>query len=338
MLGFCGNHSRNSSAVIISIGEEHTKMKYKVFVDGQEGTTGLQINERLAGRDDIEVLSIDAQLRKETQARAEMINAADVVFLCLPDDAARESVSLVKNENTRIIDASTAHRTAIGWEYGIPEFHGQRERIAASKRVSVPGCYATGFNMLLYPLVQEGIVSRDYPLSVHALSGYSGGGKKLIGKFEDPDNATRYASPSMYALGLSHKHIPEMTQICQLHYAPIFAPMVCNYYQGMSVAVPLHRRLLSKDISGEQIQAYLTQYYHGEEFVSVIPYDSSSYLDEGFLMATACNGTNRIELYVFGNEEQFLLVSRLDNLGKGASGAAVQNMNIMLGLQENLGL
>lgn len=315
-------------------------MKYKVFVDGQEGTTGLKINERLSRRTDIELLKIDPERRKDPEARRAFLNEADIAFLCLPDAASRESASLVTSDKTRIIDASTAHRTDLGWTYGIPELSKhQRAMISASHRVSNPGCFATGFNMALYPLVKEGIVPKDYPLTCHSITGYSGGGKKLIEKYESArENKKALESPRFYALSLSHKHLPEMQKISGLLFPPLFTPIVCDFYKGMVVAVPLLRRSLNKKVTAREVQEFMASYYESERFVRVMPYEAESNLDNGFFDATGCNNTNRIEIFVFGNGEQILLLSRLDNLGKGASGAAVQNMNIMLGLDEGLGL
>lgn len=315
-------------------------MAYKVFVDGQEGTTGLKINERLEGRKDITILHIDPEKRKDPAERNRLLNGADIAFLCLPDTAAVESASLVVNENTRIIDASTAHRTDPGWAYGLPELSpAHRERIRLSRRVSVPGCYATGFNAILYPLVKSGVVPPDYPVTCHALSGYSGGGKKLIEKYEGP-GADRKAleSPGFYSLSLRHKHIPEMQKVSGLSQAPLFTPIVGDYYNGMTVAVPLYPGLLKEKKSAVEIHGFLSEYYSRQRFIKVMPFDSDAGLDNGFMFATACNGTNMLELFVFGGSDHLLLVSRLDNLGKGASGAAIQNMNLVLGLDEGAGL
>jgi N-acetyl-gamma-glutamyl-phosphate reductase len=315
-------------------------MKYKIFVDGQEGTTGLKIHERLETRDDIEILKISSEKRKDIVERRRLINMSDIVFLCLPDASSRESVSLVENNVTRIIDASTAHRTAEGWIYGLPELsQTQRQLIKTSKRVSVPGCYATGFNLAIHPLIKEGILPKDYPVTCHAVSGYSGGGKKLIEQYETTtENSANLRSPRFYSLGLSHKHIPEMQKISGLQYPPLFVPVVGNYFKGMSVSVPLLSRLLNKNIGGIEIQKLLAKYYKDEHFIKVMPYNEDSNLDNGFFGATACNDTNTLQLSVFGNSEQILLMSRLDNLGKGASGAAIQLMNIMLGIDEAYGL
>lgn len=315
-------------------------MTYKVFVDGQEGTTGLKINERLEKHNDIQMLYIDPEKRKDPQERSKLLNEADIVFLCLPDTAARESVSLIRNNTTRVLDASTAHRTDSKWAYGLPELGtAYRESVKTSMRVSVPGCYATGFNVLVYPLIKEGIISQSCPVSCHAVSGYSGGGKKLIEKYNsDTTDKKSIESPAFYSLGLNHKHLPEMQKISGLDNAPLFTPVVSGYYQGMTVAVPFHREMLSKNLSAQEMQEFFAAYYEGMRFIKVIPCNSENDLDNGFLFATGCNGTNRLDIFVFGNNTQILLVSRLDNLGKGASGAAVQNMNIMLGLDEGTGL
>ncbi len=315
-------------------------MHYKVFVDGQEGTTGLKIHERLENRDDIRILQIEAEKRKDPAERSRLLNEADIAFLCLPDAAAKESVSLVTNENTRIIDASTAHRTDSQWAYGFPELSpSHREAIKTSKRVSVPGCHASGFNLIMYPLIKEGIVPADYPVTCHSISGYSGAGKKMIEQYEAGGrNDAELKSPRIYALSLQHKHLPEMKKVSGLTFTPLFSPIIGDYYQGMSVAIPLTLRLLPKKYPAREIHALLTEYYKGQYFISVPAFDPDNYPGNGYLSATACNGTNRIELHVFGHDDQVLLVSRFDNLGKGASGAAVQCMNIMLGFDEAAGL
>jgi len=315
-------------------------MMNKIFVDGQEGTTGLQIRDRLLGHTDIELMEIPSEKRKDRETRKALINASDVAFLCLPDAAAKESVTLVTNGNTRIIDASTAHRTDPQWTYGLPELNPQqRALIEESTRVSVPGCYATGFNLLIYPLVKEGIVPVDYPVTCHSITGYSGGGKKLIGVYEAPDaDRARLAAPRHYALTLTHKHLPEMQKIAGLTAPPVFSPIVGDFYKGMAVGVPLFPTLLSKAYSAHDIHEVLSSYYASERFVCVMPFDDSTLLDNGFFNPQEANNTNRNDIFVFGHDDQILLVSRLDNLGKGASGAAVQNMNIMLGLDEGTGL
>jgi N-acetyl-gamma-glutamyl-phosphate reductase len=316
-------------------------MAFKVFVDGQEGTTGLKIRDHLAMRNDIELLEIEPEKRKDTARRKELLNEAEIVFLCLPDAAARESVAMVSNTRTKIVDPSTAHRTDPNWVYGIPELsREQRERIRTSKRVSVPGCHATGFIMPLFPLVQKGIVPKDYPVTCQSLTGYSGGGKKLIAAYEDVDAATkeRLRGPRPYALGLAHKHLPEMQKHAGLDIPPIFLPVVGNFYQGMLVSIPLFRKMLKDQIGAKEVHAALQSQYSGKRFVQVMPLYGEGYLNDGFLDPSECNGTNRIEIFVFGNAEQILLISRFDNLGKGASGAAVQNMNLMLGVKEEEGL
>jgi len=309
--------------------------KYKIFVDGQEGTTGLEINERLQKRNDIEILKISPEKRKVLDERAKYINEADIVFLCLPDDAAKESVSLIANPSTRVIDASTAHRTAEGWVYGIPELSKEhRKNIENAKRLSNPGCFATGFNMLMYPLIKENIVPADYPVTCHSVTGYSGGGKTLIERFESKDNKQKLESPCFYALSLKHKHLPEMKKHSGLLNEPLFTPIVANYYRGMTVAVPL-QNIKSTAV---EINAFYKNYYQGQNFVKVMPMNVRDEFEWGYMNAESCNFTNNIEILVFGNDKQILITARLDNLGKGASGAAVQNMNIMLGLDETVGL
>jgi len=316
-------------------------MSFKVFVDGQEGTTGLKIRDHLSQRKDIQLLEIEPERRKDTARRKELLNEAEIVFLCLPDTAARESVAMISNPRTKIVDPSTAHRTDPNWVYGIPELsQEQRERIVKSKRVSVPGCHATGFIMPLFPLVSKGIVPRDYPVTCQSLTGYSGGGKKLISAYEDVDAATRekLRGPRPYALGLAHKHLPEMQKHAGLENPPAFLPVVGNFYQGMLVSVPLFRRMLKNQIEAKEVHTALQSHYAGQKFVRVMPLFGEGYLNDGFLDPSECNGTNRIEIFVFGNAEQILLITRFDNLGKGASGAAVQNMNLMLGVKEDEGL
>ncbi len=304
-----------------------------VFIDGKAGTTGLRIFERLQKRDDVKIVSLSENLRKDPAARKEAINGADVVFLCLPDDAAREAVTLAENPHTVVIDASTAHRTQAGWAYGFPELSPRfRAAVQSGKRIANPGCYASGFLALVYPLVQGGILPPDYPLVCHAVSGYSGAGKKGIEQYESENRDCSLQTPRLYALGLTHKHLPEMTQISGLIRTPVFNPYICDYECGMSVTVPLFADLLSRSVTKEDLTEFYREWYKGERFVGVGREES------GFLCANALNGTNRLEIFVNGNEERILLVSRLDNLGKGASGAAIQNMNLALGLDEGLGL
>ncbi len=305
----------------------------KVFIDGKAGTTGLRIFERLQKRDDVTIVSLSENSRKDPAARKEAINGADVVFLCLPDDAAREAVTLAENPHTVVIDASTAHRTQAGWAYGFPELSPRfRAAVQSGKRIANPGCYASGFLALVYPLVQGGILPPDYPLVCHAVSGYSGAGKKGIEQYESENRDRSLQTPRLYALGLTHKHLPEMTQISGLTRTPVFNPYICDYECGMSVTVPLFADLLSRSVTKEDLTEFYREWYKGERFVGVGREES------GFLCANALNGTNRLEIFVNGNEERILLVSRLDNLGKGASGAAIQNMNLALGLDEGLGL
>ena len=318
--------------------------KYTVYVDGQSGTTGLKINERLMTHPYVDILKIDENKRKDLAERKQMINTADIVFLCLPDAAAIESVSLIdpSNTHTKIIDASTAHRISTDWVYGIPELSKEtRKRIATASRIAVPGCYASSFILPLYPLVQSGMIPKDFPITSHGISGYSGAGKPVIAQYTDPNMTTlypTYPAPRHYALDLHHKHVPEMQKIVGLDYPPIFSPIIANYYKGLAVATQIHTRLLPKKITPKEIHDYLFNYYKGEHFVKVMPFNPSQCLDDNFYNPLACNDTNNAEIFVFGNDEQILLLTRLDNLGKGASGAAVQNMNIMLGLDETLTL
>ncbi len=314
-------------------------MKKTVFVDGQHGTTGLKIRERLTGRSDIDLIEIPEARRKDTSAREKYINGVDIVFLCLPDDAARESVRLVKNPSVCVIDGSTAHRIADGWVYGLPELKkDQRKLITGSKRISVPGCHATGFILMLHPLVAKGIVAPDYPVTAHAVAGYSGGGKSMIADYEAVDPPDYIKNPRPYSLTLNHKHLPEMTRYTGLVLPPLFAPTVVNVYTGEIISIPLIASHLTKKLTAGGIREVLANYYAGEQFIKVMPYPADDYLKNGFLTFTDCNGTNNLEIFVFGNDERILLSARYDNLGKGASGAAVQNMNIILGLPESTGL
>lgn len=314
-------------------------MGAKIFIDGQEGTTGLKILERFKDRSDVEILKIDEDKRKDAAERKKLINSSDFTFLCLPDAAAVEAVSLVENKNVRIIDASTAHRTNPDWAYGFPELSAeQRKKIEKSARVAVPGCYASGFLSTVYPLVKAGIIPTDYPVTSHALSGYSGAGKKAIAQYESADRSAELDSPRQYALAQEHKHLPEMQKIAGLDYKPMFNPMVCDYFSGMVVSVPILTRLLPKKNSPQEILTALKEHYSGSKFVRVADFMGEGTLTDGFIAANTLSGENYMQLFVFGNEDRVLLCSRLDNLGKGASGAAVQCLNIMMGIDEATGL
>ena len=307
----------------------------KIYIDGQEGTTGLKILERFKNRNDIELLRIAEDKRKDNEERKKMINSSDFTFLCLPDAAAREAVAMA-DERVRIIDASTAHRTNPDWAYGFPELGKDfREKIQKSNRVAVPGCYASGFISMVYPLVKLGIMPADYPVSVHAVSGYSGAGKKAIAVYESADRPKEFDSPRQYALTQQHKHLPEMQKICGLEYAPTFNPIVCDYFSGMVVSLPIHTRLLTKKYSANDIRKALSEYYANSYFVKVMPQDEPS---DGFIGANNLSGTNFMEIFVNGNDDRLIICSRLDNLGKGASGAAVQCLNIMMDIDEKTGL
>jgi N-acetyl-gamma-glutamyl-phosphate reductase len=313
-------------------------MTYAVFVDGQEGTTGLRIHEYLAARRDIEVLRIDADKRKDPAERARLLNAADVAFLCLPDAASREAAAMINNPNTCLIDASTAHRTVPGWAFGMPELaHDQRAKIRAAKRISNPGCHASAFILAVRPLVDAGLLSAEAPVSATSITGYSGGGKSMIAQYEAGGDA-KLDSPRPYALGLAHKHLPEMMAHTGLKTAPVFMPIVGKFYKGLAVTVPLHLSQLRVGAKAEDIQQALAAHYEGERFIRVMPLRDAATLEEGFFDVQACNDTNRVDLFVFGSDTQVLVMARLDNLGKGASGAAVQAMNVHLGLDEGLGL
>lgn len=310
-------------------------MKPKVYIDGSSGTTGLQIYERLGTREDIELLTISQELHRDVSERKRLMNAADLVFLCLPDAAAVEAVSLVENPNTKIIDASTAHRTSPGWDYGFPELsYEHREHIIHSKRVANPGCHASGFISIVYPLVKLGIVRPDTPLTAWSLTGYSGGGKKMIAQYEQDGREKKLDSPGQYGLNGCHKHLPEMKQVCGLKLEPVFNPIVDDYYKGMEVGVPLHAQFLADSYSAETVKDMLYEYYRNSTMVEV----SREVAASGTLYANELSGTNRMRITVCGNDERMTITSQFDNLGKGASGAAVQNMNLMLGFDETAGL
>ena len=310
-------------------------LKPKVYIDGQSGTTGLQIRERLEKRSDIELLRIDEDKRHDSAERKKFLNAADVAFLCLPDDGAREAAAMVENPDTCIIDASTAHRTAEGWTYGFPELSGeQRAAIQASRRIANPGCHATGLISSTAPLVRMGILPADYPLTCFSLTGYSGGGKKMIAEYEAPERDERLASGRLYALTQKHKHLPEVVKVCGLAHPPVFVPVVEDFYKGMATTILLQSALLAKPVTGQELRDALAEYYAGQRFVTVAPYGG----DEPVLFASALAGTNRLRLVVAGNDGQITVTALFDNLGKGASGAAVQNMNLVLGFDEGAGL
>lgn len=302
-------------------------MKPKVYIDGQAGTTGLQIYDRLAGREDIQLLVIDPAKRKDEGERRAMMERADLTFFCLPDDAAREAAALAQETGTRLIDCSTAHRVSPDWVYGLPELHGAREAIRTAGRVANPGCYATGAITLIRPLVDGGLLKPDQPLNIHALSGYTGGGNKTIAQYEDPGREEELASPRHYALGLSHKHIPEIMAQGGLTTAPIFCPIICDFPQGMVVALPLH------GVPVEALEECYRAYYRDEKLIAVTKAPES-----GFLGSNNKADKDDLEIVVCGQGERAVAYSRLDNLGKGAAGAAVQNMNIMLGFPELTGL
>lgn len=308
-------------------------MKHTVYIDGQAGTTGLQLRHKLERHDAVELLLISEEKRKDEAERKRLMNSAEVVFLCLPDEAAREAVKLVENPNTCIIDASTAHRTHPDWAYGFPELSRvHREKIAQSKRIANPGCHATGFIAAVYPLVAMGVIGKDYPLTAHSLTGYSGGGKAMIAEYEAAERPFTFDSPRQYGLGQQHKHLPEMQHVAEIDAPPVFMPIVCDFYSGMATCVPLISSLFQKKISKAELLGMLAEYYKGAGLVGIGQEES------GFLAANPLRDSNRLELYLEGNDERMTLVSVFDNLGKGASGAAVQNMNIVLGLEETTGL
>lgn len=304
----------------------------KVFVDGREGTTGLKIDEKLSKREDVEILRIDEDKRKDVSERKKFINAADVVFLCLPDDAARESALLCENDKTVIIDASTAHRTESGWTYGFPELDAfQREKIRTSKRIAVPGCHATGFISLVNPLVKGGIMSKDYPVVCHSLTGYSGGGKKMIAEYRSQPRSALLDAPRQYALSQTHKHQKEMQYITGISRTPLFNPIVSDFYSGMEVSIPLYSDMLKDSPSAERVHAYMESYYSASKMVKVMPFGG----DVALLSSNMLEGRDDMRIYVFGNDERVLLAACYDNLGKGASGQAVQCFNIVTGRSED---
>lgn len=321
-------------------------MRPKVYIDGKEGTTGLQIYDRLAAREDIELLLIDEAKRKDAGERARLMDAADVVFLCLPDVAAVEAVTLVGNPDTRIIDCSTAHRTAEGWDYGFPELSAEhRDNIRTSRRVANPGCHATGFLSIVYPLTAMGLLARDASVSCFSLTGYSGGGKKMIAQYEQENRPEALSGPALYGLMQNHKHLPEMQKLCGLEKPPVFVPIVDDYYKGMAGTVPFHMDQLRGVSSLHEVWERLRDYYRetageaGIVRVEMDPTDPESGVDSGFkIYANQLRGKDSLSLLVMGNDEEFTVTALFDNLGKGASGAAVQNMNLMLGFDEAEGL
>ena len=303
----------------------------KVFIDGSAGTTGLRIRERLEARKDIELILLPEDLRKAPEARRDALHSADIAFLCLPDDAAREAVALAEGGDCAIIDTSTAHRTAPGWVYGMAELAGQREKIAQSKRVANPGCHASGFIALVAPLVAAGVIAKDAKLSCFSLTGYSGGGKKMIAQYEDGERDALLDAPRQYGLNQNHKHLREMAAICGLCFAPVFSPIVADFFSGMEVSVPLFGEWVSGGMA--RVKEALADAYAGP----IIRYVESA--DEGgFLSAGALSGLDTMQVIVTGNDERLLLTARFDNLGKGASGAAIQNMNLLMGIDETEGL
>ncbi|MBQ9756021.1 MAG: N-acetyl-gamma-glutamyl-phosphate reductase [Clostridia bacterium] len=304
---------------------------YKIFIDGSAGTTGLKIVDRLSKRKDIELIKLSEELRKDINARKQAINSSDLTFLCLPDVASIEAVSLVENANVKIIDTSTAHRTNDGWEYGFPELQGRRERIANAKRIANPGCHASGFIALIDPLVKANVIDKNLALSCFSITGYTGGGKKMIAEYQSEDMPTLYSAPRQYGLTQAHKHLPEMCKVTGLNNLPVFCPIVAPFAQGMEVTVPL----FGKDVKGgiDKVKEIYAKVYDGK----IVHYDENT--DEnGFISANAFSGKDDMQIAVFGNQDRMLLVARFDNLGKGASGAAIQNMNIMLGVDETTGL
>ena len=314
-------------------------MSVKVYIDGQEGTTGLKILERFKNRNDIELMKISEEKRKDPAERAKFINSADYVFLCLPDAASREAVSFVNNDHVRIIDASTAHRTNPEWAYGFPELSPEhREKIKNSNRVAVPGCYASGFNAIVYPLVKNKIIPDDFPVFAYATSGYSGAGKKAIAVYEGDEKPFEFNSPRQYALSQQHKHLPEMQAVSGLKCKPMFNPIVCDYYSGMVVNIPIQTRLLKEKTTLSQIHEMFAQHYNNANMVKVMPLMSEDEQKSFFLASNTISGKDIMQIFVFGDNEQILVSARLDNLGKGASGAAVQCLNIMMGIDETTGL
>lgn len=310
-------------------------MKPKIYIDGKEGTTGLQIYERLQVREDIELLMIEEEKRKDPEERKKLINAADITFLCLPDAAAKEAVGLLENPKSRIIDASTAHRTAPGWAYGLSELSDSHKKAIEEARLTAnPGCHATGFVVSAYPLTAAGIIPKHMPLTVFSLTGYSGGGKKMIAEYEALEKPVLYGTPRIYGLNLKHKHLPEMKTVCGLDVPPVFCPIVDDYYKGMAVTIMLPNALLNGHPSAEAVWQVLASHYDGKKLIKVHPFG----YDEPMIAAGKMAGKDSLEIIVNGHDDQTIVTALFDNLGKGASGAAVQNMNLMLGIEETAGL
>ena len=306
----------------------------KIFVDGSAGTTGLRIFERLEKRTDVEMITLGEDKRKDINARMEAVFAADAAFLCLPDDAAREIVAAVGDCRTKILDTSTAHRTETGWAYGFPELSPEFENaVMTSDRIAVPGCHASGFISIVYPLISHGIMSSDYPIVCYSVTGYSGGGKKMIAQYETPDRDCELSSPRQYGLTQNHKHLKEMTKVCGLAQNPIFAPIVADYYSGMVVSVPVYPKLLKGNPAAKELHAMFAEHYNGQAAVKVNPFGL-----DGFLGSNNLSGKDLIEIEVTGNDERVLIAARFDNLGKGSSGAAIECMNLALGFDKIKGL
>ena len=308
--------------------------KTKVFIDGSSGTTGLRIYDRLSARDDIELITLTEENRKDLSARCEALASADAAFLCLPDAASKEIIGAVGDITTKILDTSTAHRTNPDWAYGFPELSDDfREKLLASNRIAVPGCHASGFCSIVAPLVANGIIPADYPIVATSVTGYSGGGKQMIAEYESSERAVLLDSPRQYGLSQHHKHLPEMMSVCNLSFEPCFSPIVADFYSGMTVSVPLNSRLLSKKVTAENIHEILAQHYEGQKLVSMRPFGQ-----EGFLGTNELSGKDSMEIIVTGNDDRILVASTFDNLGKGASGAAIQCFNLITGKDETKGL
>ena len=306
----------------------------KIFVDGSVGTTGLRIFERLAKRDDVELITIDEEHRKDFESRKAAIESADAAFLCLPDDAAREIAAAVDTSRVKLLDTSTAHRTNSEWAYGFPELSEDfLGKIKTSQKIAVPGCHASGVIAILYPLIKSGIMPKDYPVTIHSITGYSGGGKKMIAEYQDENRDSEFSSPRQYGLTQNHKHLKEITEICSLDMKPIFSPIVADFYSGMVVTVPLFSHLLKGNPTVADLHKLFTEHYKNQKMVNVMPMGK-----DGMLGSNNLSGNDRLEIEITGNDERIIIASRFDNLGKGSSGAAIQCMNIALGFEETKGL